>query len=468
MPPPNSKHYDIVISRQSTSKEALIKGLEMLGGISKLISPGDSIFIKLGLASPLDLPVSLNLEILRALVSSCIDAGSKKIIIGGFSNEEYSLRNIEGILKLGGLLKDSGAEISYLDELTELVDLELPTNSESIKIPKIIMDCEKLIILNQIKVHPLFNFTPSILNLFSLISPKYQRVSKIEKQGKDYLQNDQYLQDLVSKIIDLYELKKPDLTINDLFTCIEQAGPDLYTNSISSNKQLLIMGKNMADVDLITTQLLNLDYKSNPLLSEVKLRGHNSKDLDQTMIGGTNLDDIKIDFNPPVSKLDEIQLFNCVVKKGRFCSGCREQAYYFLNIMKTYLIKDLKYTGWHSLLIGENPIEPDPNGDVVLLFGDCAINSTKQRSFRKTRIMKESISPIAKLIKLIKKNYKPKIKQQVKEKRNTQILELSGCPPTIFNCFKEMIEFYGKSQAPNLNSLSEIYESISKNGKMRK
>ncbi|MFX1553603.1 MAG: hypothetical protein ACFFBV_06720, partial [Promethearchaeota archaeon] len=43
-----------------------------------------------------------------------------------------------------------------------------------------------------------------------------------------------------------------------------------------------------------------------------------------------------------------------------------------------------------------------------------------------------------------------------KEKSNKNILELSGCPPEIFNCLKLILEYYGKKNVPNLNLFMKI------------
>jgi Ni,Fe-hydrogenase I small subunit len=104
------------------------------------------------------------------------------------------------------------------------------------------------------------------------------------------------------------------------------------------------------------------------------------------------------------------------------------------------------------LLVGQNPTVPEKFGK-ILLFGDCAINSTKNSDFR--TIKKESKK------KKIKKEKKQKSQKnpKTKFKTNKEILELPGCPPDILNCLTMLIKFYGKSNMPNLSLFKEVLET---------
>jgi len=124
--------------------------------------------------------------------------------------------------------------------------------------------------------------------------------------------------------------------------------------------------------------------------------------------------------------------------------------------MKTYMVKDLTYNSTNSFLIGESPIEPEKMGNVIL-FGDCAINSTKNYKFRKL-IIESRKNLIAEAKNKLFKKPKAKKKPKIKEKPNKNILELPGCPPDIFNCLELIMKYYGKKNVPNLNLLTKMNE----------
>ena len=149
-----------------------------------------------------------------------------------------------------------------------------------------------------------------------------------------------------------------------------------------------------------------------------------------------------LDIEECVAKLADINVKNVAVKQGQICSGCRENAYHMLNIMKTKMLKDLKYLSSHSFLIGENPLEPGDKQDHIILFGDCAINTTQDREFKK--VTKET-------------------KKKIKVKWNKKVLELEGCPPNISSCIDKIIKHH---KGKNIPSLNLYYKAI--NHKIRK
>ena len=110
------------------------------------------------------------------------------------------------------------------------------------------------------------------------------------------------------------------------------------------------------------------------------------------------------------------------------------------------MIKDLKYLGNQSLLLGDNPQEPASNENIVL-FGDCAIKSTETSSFRKIMVEKKSILDL--LLLLLNKRKKYKKAPKLKERINKKILELPGCPPNLYHILHHFIEYYGKNNCPN-------------------
>ena len=123
--------------------------------------------------------------------------------------------------------------------------------------------------------------------------------------------------------------------------------------------------------------------------------------------------------------------------------------------MKTNMVKDLKYNPNNILLVGHNPTIPEKFGN-ILLFGDCAINSTKNNDFR--TIKKESKKKKIKKEKILKKQ-KPQKNPKTKFKTNKEILEIPGCPPDILNSLFMLIKFYGKSNMPNLSLFKAVLET---------
>ena len=128
---------------------------------------------------------------------------------------------------------------------------------KTISIPKAVLNSDKLILINQVNVEPLFKCQLALQNLFSLIQNKL-------RQNEENL-HDQYINEYISTIFDLHSIKKPDLVINDLFFLMEGAGPYIYTDSKIKRTNLMVIGNDIGAVDLSTLKLLQIDLLKNEL-----------------------------------------------------------------------------------------------------------------------------------------------------------------------------------------------------------
>ena len=464
-----SKKIDVAISKGNAPEESVLKSIENLGGITNFINEGDQVFIKFNLSLPGGFPINTNPEVLGAVISLCNAAGAKKIFIGSFPLKRIPLKVIYEYLNIQKYIENLGAELVYLDNSdlfnkkeTKQEDLKIikkesfsviQLSNKEVIIPKLILDSDKFIVINQVNVNPLFKFNLALLNSCSLIPTIQQEFENDSLPVKDYVSSDKYRKNLISKTLDLYETKQPDLVINDIFYILEGAGPYIYRDSNLKKTGLAIAGKNGIAVDLITLKVLNEEIDKE-FIVEAKNRSINVPNLSDIKIHGEKIEDITVNIQLCESNLENINVLNFDVKKGKYCSGCFLQAYHFLNLMKTYMIKDLKYNPYNSFLIGENPSEPANLGNIIL-FGFCSINSTKNHKFRKITLnKKKKIKKGAKGKKF--KEKKDEKEGAIKEKPNKRILELPGCPPSIFECIELMLKYYGKKNVPNLNFFNKI------------
>ncbi|MFX1573134.1 MAG: DUF362 domain-containing protein [Promethearchaeota archaeon] len=473
-----SDKASVAISKGTTPENCVISGIEKLGGISNFIKDGDQVFLKVNLSLPIGFPVTPNLDLISTIINSCKKVGAKKVYVGSFLFKGISMKKFSELLGLQEYIKNLGAELTFLDnsnyleqkgikleQLKKIKDNEfykIEVNDNFFLIPHVIVDSDKFISINQVNVNPLFGINLSLLNCYSNVPVYNQEVNKRLPDEKSYISQDIYKQEIISNILDVYSIKKPDLAINDLFFLLEGAGPYIFRDSNLKKTSLVVIGNDAISVDAITLKMLNVDVNTHDLLSAAQKRGLGITDFSKIKILGETEDNL--DINLCVPKLQDINLKNFFIGSGLYCSGCFKQGYHLLNLMKTIMIKDLKYNPINSFLIGENPSEPTDLENIIL-FGDCAIRSTKNSDFRTIKKEKgKSIIDDAKDKVLKKSNSKKKIK--IKEKANKKILELPGCPPDIFNCIELMVEYYGKKNAPNLRLYKEIVK-IWTNGKIK-
>jgi len=435
----------VAIIKGPTPRDCVNKGILELGGISKFVNEEDQVFIKFNLLLPNGFPTNTNFDVLGVVIQACKDAGAKKIYVGCFPFKGFSINTISNVLGVKSYIENLGAELAFLDnsnyygtnkpkteQLKAVKKATLSTieiNDKKYFVPRVILESDKFISINQVNVDPIFRCRLSLLNSYSIV-PVYNQELDINSSGKEnFLDNDKYKQDLASKIIDVFTIKKPNLVINDLFYILEGAGPYIYKDSILNKTGIIIVGTDALSVDTVTLKLLKLDELKIELYIIAGTRGLGKPELTEIDILGENINKIDIDIDLCVSRLEDINIKNITIKPGRYCSGCFESSYHLLNLMKTNMVKDLKYISKSIFLVGDNP--PDPEGlENIIIFGDCAINSTKNSSYR---------------------NITVKTKKKDKVKLNKNVLELPGCPSDIMSCVGKLIKFYGKAEVPTLN-----------------
>ncbi len=445
----NSKKPLVAVMKGKSPEENYLEGIDKLGGISQYIKEGDNVFLKITLRVPLGYPMNSNMDLVKEVIYSCKKAGANKIFIGSFPSEKIALKLFDDLMGLESYFKTLGAEFVYLDNsdyynqklnVKNLKDLkadslkDINIGEKKIKVPEVITNSDKIIVITQVNINPLFMCDLSLINYFSILPAKFRDI-KYDNNilNEEIVKNDLFRQDLISNILNTYAIRKPILTINDVFYVLEKAGPLIYRDSNLKKTNVLIMGTDLISVDVITLRFLGFDVFKNDLLSRAFERSLGPEHISDIKLIGEDLGKISIKLNQSCLKLEDIKIPNIFVNSGKICSGCFLKAYHLLNFMNSRMIKDVKYIPNHSFLVGLNPPEPQFNNNVIV-FGDCAIKSTKNYKFY-TKIKKTLL------------------KKKEKEVKNKNILTLSGCPPDFKNCLKQIFEYYDKSDLPNLNYL---------------
>jgi uncharacterized protein (DUF362 family) len=447
----------VAIERADTLVECLSKSIENLGGIRKFVQEEDIIFLKISLRLPFGFPSNSNFDLIKEVIDLCRQANPKKIYVGTYPAGEITLSKFDDLMDLEEFFRNLGAQFVYLDnsdvyhtnsvkseELKKIRENtldEVKLDNVVVEIPKIIMDSDKLININQVNVSPKNVCTTSLINQYSILPYNYRNLSFTGKEKSNIIENDLYQEEQTNRILETYLIKKPTLTINNLFYVLEGAGPFIYKDSNLKQTNLLVVGNDSIAVDVITLMLMNIDTSKNSLLVEAVNRDIGPKLLSDIELVGVDLDMNKFEIQVCEEELSKIRMQNLHTHCGKMCSGCFSKAYHLIQIIKSYLIKDLKYIGKNNLVVGLKPPEISPESDIIL-FGDCAIESTEDYDFR-----------------TLKK--KTLIRKNEKIVKNKKILEISGCPPNLYQTFHALFDYFGKKNMPNLQFYFKVLQKSS-------
>lgn len=225
-------------------RQAVIRLLEPIGGISAFISSGDRVLLKPNMlaAKEPDMAVTTHPSLVRVVAELVIEAGGIALIgdspgIGGF------LRVAEkcGIYEAA---RESGAALA---EFKEAVELKGTGTFRSIRIARAYYEADKIINLPKLKTHEMMTMTCAVKNLFGA-------VVGAEKAGW-HLKAGSSRQLFARLLLEIYLLKKPALNIVDAVNAMEGNGPG---NGDPIKLGLLIAGANPVAVDVIAGRLAGI------------------------------------------------------------------------------------------------------------------------------------------------------------------------------------------------------------------
>jgi len=188
------------------------KILEPLGGINSYIKPGDKVLLKPNFNTADPYPASSALDFLEAVIELVKTAQPGKVILGDsctISQKTETVMKELGIFDLG---KRTSTEIANFDKEKFIKKKISGRYLKSLKIPKVIEEADKLILLPCLKTHRYARFTMSIKTGVGIMK-------KIERTRL-------HLGHLEEKIAEINLAYKPDLIILDGRKAFVTYGPE--------------------------------------------------------------------------------------------------------------------------------------------------------------------------------------------------------------------------------------------------
>ena len=262
----------------STLREAVIKLLEPLGGISAFVSRGDRVLLKPNLLSAKepDKAVTTHPAVVRVVAELVRNAGGIVVIgdspgIGGF----LRVAEKSGIYDAA---RDSGAT---LVEFKEGIELQGNGTFRSIRLARAYYEVDKIINLPKLKTHEMMTMTCAVKNLFGA-------VVGTEKAGW-HLKAGRSQQLFARLLLEIYLLKKPVLNIVDAITAMEGNGPGSGDPIILG---VLIAGVNPVAVDVIAGKLAGIPADLLHIEREAASMGLPGALIEDIELCGTPLKDI--------------------------------------------------------------------------------------------------------------------------------------------------------------------------------
>ena len=225
-------------------RHAVIKLLEPIGGISAYIRSGDRVLLKPNLlaAKDPDKAVTTHPALVRVVADLVREVGGIVLIgdspgIGGFLK----------VTEKTGMKKAAEESKAALIEFNESIELQGSGTFRSIRLARAYYEADKIINLPKLKTHEMMTMTCAVKNLFGA-------VIGTEKAGW-HLKAGSSRQLFARLLLEIYQLKKPDLNIVDAVLAMEGNGPG---NGTPISLGLLIAGANPVAVDVIAGKVAGI------------------------------------------------------------------------------------------------------------------------------------------------------------------------------------------------------------------
>jgi uncharacterized protein (DUF362 family)/Pyruvate/2-oxoacid:ferredoxin oxidoreductase delta subunit len=238
---------------------AVLKSINLIGGIKKYIKKGDKVLIKVnavGSHSP-DQAATTH----PALVKAIIKLVKKQKAFTFIGDDPAGLAKIKQVSKATGFEKISKETKTPIVEFINPVIYKDPKGKiiKQFKLSGKIKQFDVIINVPKLKTHLLTLYTGAIKNLYGFISG-------MEKAKYHYRFPDKYL--FTDLLLDLYLLLKPQLTIMDAITCMEGNGP---VGGDKVNFGLILASNDSLALDTVALNFIKL-YNQAPLIKVAKKR----------------------------------------------------------------------------------------------------------------------------------------------------------------------------------------------------
>lgn len=228
-------------------KSGIIRLLAPLGGMGAFVGSGERVLLKPNMlsAKPPDAAVTTHPEVLRAVIELVQEAGGVALV-----GDSPGIGGIDRVAERSGMLSvinETGAELT---EFAESVEVSGAGTFKRFALARPYLEAEKIINLPKLKTHEMMTMTCAVKNLFGAVVG-HAKAGWHLKAGADR-------EMFARMLVELYLLRKPDLTIVDAVTAMEGNGPG---SGDPRQVGLLFAGANAVSVDVIAAEIAGIPKK---------------------------------------------------------------------------------------------------------------------------------------------------------------------------------------------------------------
>jgi len=252
--------------------EAIATQFELLGGLKRFVSRGDSVLLKPNFIAPRSRRCAAQTDpaVILATAKLLKDFGARPFV--GDSPAWGNVFSCVKALKLEEPLKKLSVPVKQLDKPKEC---RIGTHNTKVGISSIALDADVIINLAKFKTHQQLVATFAVKNMFGCVSGKRKALWHFAK-GKN-------ADDFCELLIEIFKFLSPALTIIDAVTAMDGPGP---IRGRARPVGYLLGGTEPIACEVICCKLVNIKPEELPIIKTARQMGFGCSDLDKIRIVG--------------------------------------------------------------------------------------------------------------------------------------------------------------------------------------
>jgi len=294
-------------------EKMLHQAINLIGGANRIISHDKRVLIKVNMTASKPFSkypgVTTRPEVLRATIRELKKLKPKEIAVGESAGVIATTQGAYKKTGLGTVAEEEGVEAICFEE-NGLIEVfpDDPVYFEALRFYKTILDYDVIVNLPVLKTTHACGITGSMKNMFAVI-PNSERWSIFHRLFR--------VEDV---IVDINNVKKPDLTIMDGTVGQEGlAGGAKFDRPVYAN--LMIASFDPVAIDSVSAKIMGLDPEKILHLRWAAAKGIGVYDLRKITIRGLPVEKAQKKFMHPIEEVNLLRKKIRIVESGA-CSGC--------------------------------------------------------------------------------------------------------------------------------------------------
>jgi uncharacterized protein (DUF362 family)/Pyruvate/2-oxoacid:ferredoxin oxidoreductase delta subunit len=278
---------------------AVEKCLELIGGLNKIVKPGENVFVKINHLPPSSPPergIITHPVFLKAVVENLKTARAHITVGDDIGKEPIGHRDPEGIdgFQISGIrqvCEESGVKLVNLREAGFVETDCRGFLLDKVYVSKVALEADKIINLPKLKTHSLTVYTGGIKNMYGTI-PKGKRLQ--------YHYNYRKHEDFHRMLVDVFSAIKPHLTIMDGIIAMEGDGPSLGD---LRKLGIVLASQDTVALEAVALNIIGLDPKAFFMTKYAHEKGLGDNDIKRINVVGEAIDNVRVpNFRLPVTR----------------------------------------------------------------------------------------------------------------------------------------------------------------------